>query len=214
MKCRKQVLSILWTTPSGMSLCSIGWIPRQRLVPFRNQSYYILYVLSVYVDCLALSICSDFWLRWLLHEAWHGIRVHGLEFRVLAFAIYPKNCYCPPLPSSESTYMPLELYLRVSTCWLVSRHTWGGVLSVYVDCLALSISSDFWLRWLLREAWQYAFALLSRQCLQAVCDMNRRNRSKVPFHQTTGSRSYETHLGILVRTQTQHKRQWMLLMYV
>jgi hypothetical protein len=29
---------------------------------------------------LALSISSDFWVRWLVHEAWHGIRAQGLEF--------------------------------------------------------------------------------------------------------------------------------------
>jgi hypothetical protein len=29
---------------------------------------------------LALSISSDFWLRWLVHEACHGIRAQGLEF--------------------------------------------------------------------------------------------------------------------------------------
>jgi hypothetical protein len=32
------------------------------------------------VDCLALSISSDFWLCWLVYEAWHGIRAQGLEF--------------------------------------------------------------------------------------------------------------------------------------
>ena len=47
MKCRKQLMSILWTTSSGMSLCSIGWIPRQRLVPFRIQSCYILYAFAL-----------------------------------------------------------------------------------------------------------------------------------------------------------------------
>jgi hypothetical protein len=133
------------------------------------------------VDYLALSIRTNFWLRWLVHEAWHGIRAQSLEFESSLSQFIQKLL----LPPSESTYMPLELYLWVSTCWLVSRHTWGGVLSVYVDFLALSINSDFWLRWLLHETWQYAFALLSRQCLQAVCDMNKRNHSKVLFHQLT-----------------------------
>jgi hypothetical protein len=78
---------------------------------------------------LAISISSDFWLRWLVHEAWYGIRAQGLMFKSW-FRNLLQNCCCPPF---------------VSTYWLslLPSHVSGGVEVYKWIVLALSISSDF-----------------------------------------------------------------------
>ena len=84
---------------------------------------------------------------------YHSLRS---RVRVLAFAIYPKIVVDP----SMSTYRPLESYvsfarrrsLPVARADFSLSHVIGGVEVYKWIALALSISSDFWLRWLVHEA--------------------------------------------------------------
>jgi hypothetical protein len=89
---------------------------------------------------LALSISSDFWLCWLVHEAWHGIRAQGLVFKSW-FSQFIVKLLSPPF---------------VSTCWLslLSSHVSEGIEVYKWIVLAISISLDFWLRLLVHEVWQ------------------------------------------------------------
>jgi hypothetical protein len=84
----------------------------------------IAFCWSVCVDCLALSISSDFWLCWLGHEAWHGIRGLGSRVRVLVFAVYPKTVVAPLYVHVQGLLSYLwDFSIHVLTC--LSHHTWG-----------------------------------------------------------------------------------------
>jgi hypothetical protein len=103
---------------------------------------------SVYVDCT--SPFHQFELLVALASAWSLTWYQSLRSRVqvLAFAIYYKivvtpRCRCtrPLVSTSES--------LHVVTC---PSHVSGDVEVYMWIVLALSISSDFWLCWLVHEA--------------------------------------------------------------
>jgi hypothetical protein len=90
------------------------------------------------VNCLALSISSDFWLRWLVHEAWHGIRVQGLEFESW-FSQFIVKIVVAPLCVHVLTFSSLvcvHVLTFSSPVWFhvltfsspLIRHTWVGVL--------------------------------------------------------------------------------------
>ena len=55
----------------GRKLCGIQIQNKGKLAgaKYYLHPYSFICKPSVYVDCLALSISSDFWLRWLVHEA-------------------------------------------------------------------------------------------------------------------------------------------------
>jgi hypothetical protein len=80
----------------------------------------------------------------------------------MAFTIYPKIVVTPRCPcigllhisESPDTYKASCAYLRVSTHVDLSSpsNVSGGVEVYKLIVLAVSISSDFWLRWLVHEA--------------------------------------------------------------
>jgi hypothetical protein len=113
---------------------------RWRLWEFDILNGLYHYTVEVYKWIVqALFISSDFWLRWLVHEVWHGIRAQGLDFESW-FSQFIVKLLLPPF---------------VSTCWLslLPSHVSGDVEVYKWIVQALSISSDFWLRWLVYEAW-------------------------------------------------------------
>jgi hypothetical protein len=74
------------------------------------------------VDCLALSISLNFWLRWLLHEAWNVMRAQGLEFEPWLSQFILKivaALRCPP----RNPHICILRYTSESPRVLVSRHT-------------------------------------------------------------------------------------------
>jgi hypothetical protein len=87
---------------------------------------------------LSLSISSDFWLRWLMHEAWHGIRAQGLEFEswflqfIVKIVVAPLCAHVLTFPVTVATSSPRSLFRRFPS-WpqllfsLDSSHVSGGV---------------------------------------------------------------------------------------
>jgi hypothetical protein len=107
---------------------------------------------EVYVDCTSSSISSDFLSCWLFHEAWHGIKAQGLEFESWFLQFIKTLLLLPSLSTYRPLYSSVCLFFFYS-CLSITRER--GCCEVYRGiALALSTSSDFWLRWLVHEAWQ------------------------------------------------------------
>jgi hypothetical protein len=113
---------------------------------------------SVYVNCT--NPFHQFGFLVALASAWSLTWYQSLRSRVqvLAFAIYCKNCCYPSVSVYRITYdigprtrplVPTSESLHVVTC---PSHVSGGVEVYMWIVLALSISSDFWLCWLVHEA--------------------------------------------------------------
>jgi hypothetical protein len=88
----------------------------------------------------------------------------GSRVWVLVFAIYCKIAVAPlcvhMLTFSSSDYVhvltfssPVWFHVLTFSSPLI-RHTWVGVLMCISELPSPFISSDFWLRWLVHEAWQ------------------------------------------------------------
>jgi hypothetical protein len=81
---------------------------------------------------------SDFWLRWLVHEAWHGIRAQGLEFEswfsqfIVKIAVAPlcvhMLTFSSPVCVHVLTFSSLVLFHVLTFSSPLIRHTWVGVL--------------------------------------------------------------------------------------
>jgi hypothetical protein len=82
---------------------------------------------------LALSISSDFWLGWLVHEVWHGIWAY-LGFEFILKLLLPSRC--PPIGLSSHTWVSRAVALFRLHVLTSSRHTWGGVEVYKFDCIS------------------------------------------------------------------------------